>query len=278
MKTLFALTLLIGSTLLSSVQGREALYFGIMDNHRPHVYLNTEEQPSGSLINYIHTLCKELDSECNFSTGSLFNHLEELQSGQINALLITDSVLLPATDEIIFTPPLCTIKPVFIYKIRSGKPDFKSLDEIKNVTIGVHLNSSLHIHLLDEYSSHSHIKPYSLIESGVFDLANDRIDALLAEQSFFEARVATTTLVSKKKSYYLDTLAEKTELPFKTMSLALRANDTELYNELSKVIASHGPTESCVDLVRDTLKKDNSAESSSEVSESESPEQGNKAK
>ena len=116
--------------------------------------------------------------------------------------------------------------------------------------------------MLDEYHSHSQIKPYSLIESGVFDLVNDRIGAFLAEQSFFDSQVATTTLVSKKKSYYLDTIsAEKIELPFKTMSLALRAKDTELYETLTKAINSHGPTLSCVDLVHKSLNQGNPADS-----------------
>lgn len=262
MKQAVALISLFISMLLSGVQAKESLYFGIMDNHRPHVYLDAAEQPSGSLIKTIKTLCDGFDADCNFSAGSFFNHLEELQSGQLNALLITDSVLLPNIDEIIFTPPLCKISPAFIYKVKQGKPAFKSIDDIKNVTIGVHIDSSFHLYLLDEYYSHSRIKPYSLIESGVFDLANDRIDALLAEQAFFDAQVATTTLISKKKNYYLDTLsAEKIKLPFKTMSLALRAKDTALHETLSKAINSLGPTINCVELVRRSLNKGNPADS-----------------
>lgn len=276
MKRAITFALLLSGSLFSSIQAKQSLSFGIVDNHRPHVYLDKEEQPSGSLINYVYSLCEDLEADCNFSVGSFFNHIERLQSGEINALLVTDTVLIPAIDDIIFTPPLCKISPVFIYKVEGNEPAFKTIDEIKNVTIGVHLDSSYHLYLLDEYYSHSRIKPYSLIESGVFDLANDRIDALLAEQSFFEAQVATTTLVSKKKSYYLDTIElGEIDIPFETMSLALRANDSALHADLSKLIEAHGPTESCVDLVRKTLKEDNSEESSSEVSENEPPAQGN---
>lgn len=278
MKRVVAFILLITSTLFSSLPAKESLYFGIIDNHRPHVYLDAEEQPSGSLVGYIQTLCEELDAGCNFLTGGFFNHLEALQSGQINALLITDSVLIPAVDEIIFTPPLCKISPVFIYKVKPSMPSVRSIDDVKHDIIGVHLDSSLHLYLLDEYYSKSQIKPYALLESGIFDLANDRVDALLAEHSFFEARIATTTLVSKKKSYQLGMLsAGKVELPFKTMSLALRARDTDLYKKLSKAIDAHGPTLSCVDLVRNTLEKDKSAEPSSDTPESNSPAQGNEA-
>lgn len=279
MRKLVTVMLLVSGTLLSNVQANESLYFGIVDNHRPHVYLDEEEKPSGSLVNYVNTLCKELDKGCSFSTGNFFSHLEKLQAGQINALLVTDSVLLPTVDEIIFTPPLCKISPTFIYKIRNDDSDFKSVDDIKNVTIGVHLDSSFHIYLLDEYYSHSRIKPYSLLESGVFDLANDRIDALFAEESFFEARVATTTLISNKKGSQLATLeVGKVELPFKTMSLALSARDTELYEQLSTVINAQGPTRNCVDLVRKKTTENTPEKPSSETSESVTPAQGNEAK
>lgn len=262
MKKLFTVILLLANTLFPSAQGEEFLYFGITDNHRPHVYLNNQEKPSGTLIKTIQTLCESLDKTCSFSVGSLFGHLEALQSGQINGLLVTDSVLIPAVDEIIFTPPLCNISPVFIYNVKNGKPAFKSVDDIKKVTIGVHINSSFHLYLLDEYYSHSRIKPYSLLESGLFDLASRRIDALLAEQSFFESRVATTTLVSKKKSNYFEMIAaEKIKLPFKTMSLALRAKDTALHETLTKAINALGPTKNCVDLVHQSLNQGNPADS-----------------
>ena len=273
---LVAFLLLIISTFSSSAHAKDHLFFGITDNHRPHVYLNDEEQPSGSLIDYLSTLCADLDVECSFQTNNFFNHIEQLQGGQINALLVTDSVLLPATDEIIFTPPICKTLPIFIYKIQSDKPVFKSIDQFKNITIGVHQDSSYHLYLLDEYHSHSLIKPYSLIESGIFDLANDRIDALLAEKSFFEARVATTTLASKKKNYYLEMIElGKINQPFKTMSLALKKEDTELHEKFTKAINAHGPTVSCVDLVRKALKKDNSTELPSDASQSELLTQGN---
>lgn len=278
MKKLLLISLLMSGFLFSSAQSKDALYVGIIDNHRPHVYLDSEEHPSGTLINSIKILCKDLDSECHFYTDSFFSHIEELKAGQINALLVTDSVLLPKTDGIIFTPPLCAISPVFIYKVDKGEPAFKSIDEIKNITIGVHIDSSFHLYLLDEYYSHSHIKPYSLLESGVFDLANNRIDALLAEQSFFDAQVATTTLISKKKSYYLDTISAKhIELPYKTMSLALNVNDTELHKTLTELINARGTTESCSDLVSRALKNNDSPESYPDTSETDSPVQGNEA-
>lgn len=268
--------LLIISTFVSSAHTKEHLFFGITDNHRPHVYLNNEEQPSGTLVDYLSALCIDLDVECSFHTDNFFKHIEQLQGGQINALLVTDSVLLPAIDQIIFTPPLCKTSPVFIYKIQSDKPVFKSIEQIRNVTIGVHQDSSYHLYLLDEYHRHSIIKPYSLIESGIFDLANGRIDALLTEKSFFEARVATTTLASKKKSYYLEMVElGKINQPFKTMSLALKIEDTELHEKFTKAINAHAPTTSCVDLVRKTLKKDNSTELPSDASYSEPPTQGN---
>lgn len=258
----FVFALLLSGALFTSAQGEEFLYFGIPGNHRPHAYLNNEEKPSGTLINTIQMLCKNLDKECNFSAGVLFNHLEALQSEQINALLVTDSVLIPAIDEIIFTPPLCNILPIFIYRVKNDRPEFKSIDEIRNATIGVHVDSSFHLYLLDEYYSHSRIKPYSLIESGVFDLVSNRIDALLTEQSFFESRVAVTTLVSKKKKTHLEMIvAEEIKLPFKTMSLALRAKDIELHETLTKAINALGPTKSCVDLVRQSLNQGNPVDS-----------------
>ena len=226
---------------------KNTLYFGVPMNYPPYVFLNKKEETKGLLVDSIKSLCVEIDQECVFIRGSFHQLLNRLEALEIHSLLVIDSVLLPDIDKVLHSQPLCKINPVFIQQIKDGKPFYKSPEDLEKTTIGVLVDSLFHLYLLDNYYSSASIRPYNLLESGLFDLVSGRIDSLFAEQTFFKERVAKTSLtkVFNVQAKVIGDVAFNQP----SMSLVLRKNSPDLLAALNAAIQKRGATDDCARMI-----------------------------
>ncbi|MEB4591305.1 transporter substrate-binding domain-containing protein [Candidatus Thiothrix sp. Deng01] len=247
-----AATLALLFTLLGHTQARAdetsttRLFIGIEKNRAPYTYLDKQQQATGILITAVNAVCKKIKATCEFAANDFDTLLQNVQTQQLHGLVVIDALVLPDTDHIKLSPPLCKITPVFIQaeasQHRSKQEDFA------HTTIGVQESSLLYLYLLDDYSSIARLKPYPLLESGVFDLVYGRIDAIFTDAAYFRARVENTPFGHADADLRLvETPADGVELPPTTMRLAVREQDTELLSQLEKAIPADPPA--CADLL-----------------------------
>jgi ABC-type amino acid transport substrate-binding protein len=247
------LGILLALGLLMPAQAQETqpatlhLYIGIEKNRQPYTYLDDKQQAQGILVDAITTLCGKINATCEFVSGNFDQLLENVQTFQLNGMVVIDTFLYPEIDKLKLTSPFCTFKPVFIQK--QSAPHRRTLEDFKGTMIGVREGSLLHLHILDEYGSVARMKPYALLEAGVFDLVSGRTDVLFADDAFFKQRVLNTALgithaPSKLVSYSVADLT----LPETSMRLAVREQDTALLATLEKALQTTAPPPDCADL------------------------------
>ncbi|NKB77160.1 MAG: transporter substrate-binding domain-containing protein [Gammaproteobacteria bacterium] len=242
---LFTLLLLAGSA-VQSANSKETnhLYFGIEQNRLPYSHVIEDIKAEGILVDTLLTICEAIDAECHFVGGKPDQLLQALQTYQLDAMLVIDAVVLPEIDKLQLTSPLCRIRPAFLQR-RS----YSTIEGIiHSAIIGVQQDSLLHLYLLDEYDGNAALRAYSLLENGLFDLTFGRIDALFADEAFFQAHKSQIA-----KSMPTSTTIQVSELDLSVgaMSVAVRQNNKTLYRALEKAIKnlSGVPLPDCVGTV-----------------------------
>ncbi len=215
------------------------LFIGIQDNRMPYSFFDQEQQPQGVMVESITRLCQQIDAECNFVTADFDQLLHQVQTLQINGLAIIDSLVLPEIDQLSLTKPLCLPEIVFIQR-ETDNPQ-TTPEDFRGNTLGALEGSLLHLHLLEEYDSNNRLKPYLVLESGIVDLLSQRVDALLTDRAFFQARVTDVKLDKEGLTAFKVEKAEISPL----MTLAVHRNNGELLDKLEKAIATSGETPSC---------------------------------
>ena len=227
---------------------KQQIYIGIEENRMPYVGLDDKQQAHGILVTAITHLCETINAECKFILGEFEQILQDVQTYKLNTLVVIDTFILPKIDKLKLTPPLCKIQPVFIHK-RDENSSTKS-EDFKGTTIGVREGSLLHLYLLEKYNHYARIKAFPLLESGIFDLDSGRIDSLVTDQTFFSKKLQETPLGKGYSATPLNILpADKVTLPATSMRLALREQDVELYESLTKAIQANGQAPYCIELL-----------------------------
>jgi ABC-type amino acid transport substrate-binding protein len=244
-------------------QQLQQFYIGIEINRMPYSSVDANGKAIGLLTTSISQLCKAIQVKCDFVIGHFDQMLKDIHFQKITALVVLDQLILPKTDKLQLTPPLCTLQPVFIhwsYLTRSTKAS-----KLAGTTIGVQEGSPLHFYLLEKYADKTLIKPYSLLQSGMFDLLTKRIDRLATDKAFASANLKHTTFAKK----YITTLLSSENIDeededkdikepnfldsdiFLTtqMTLAFRKDDLFLYKKLNQAIRERGQTPYCSDLL-----------------------------
>ena len=185
---------------------------------------------------------------CEFAIGKFEKLLGDVQTFQLDGFIVIDTLVLPEVDQLNLTSPICKLNPVFIQiktdSLRSKPEDFK------NRRIGVLQDSLMHLHLVEKYTQNASLKPYLVLESGIFDLITGRIDALAADAAFFQARVANTVLGKKGNTNQLIAVkAPDAELPASSMAIVLRARDKERLESLEQALRKNGEVRDCSELL-----------------------------
>lgn len=227
----------------------ESIRIGTENRRQPYTYLDSERRYSGILVEHVKKICETEKIACDFTSNDFYGLLGDLQDYRLNTMIVVDSLVLPEIDNVILSKPLCNISSVFIQKntgsVKTEKEDFQ------RSTIGVLKGSLHHFYLLDEYSSLARLKSYELLESGVVDLVFGRIDALFADEAFFNVRIQSTSLGGEDKANrFVAVKVGQSELSPTAMRLAVRDNDAELLAVLDKNIPDNPPL--CVDLIEKT--------------------------
>jgi len=236
------------------------LYIGITHNRLPYSLHAEKQAPTGLVVQQLTKICKQMNAQCHF-VAARFNKLQqELQTFQLNAVLVLDDVPLMDTSTVTLTlsPPLCDITPVFIqrYHTQPGK----QLKHFENRIIGVLENSVFHHFIadLDQERFKLKFKLYPILESGIMDLITQRIDALLTDAAFYQERVASTVLAKPGSDHQLiATQAQHIELPNTSMRLMTRAKDQALSAAFKKTIATIIPSQTCESLLAQPASRPN---------------------
>jgi len=247
-------------------QEQELFYFGMEINHMPYMGLGNNTKAVGLLITSISELCKKINIKCEFISDNFSKMLRDIRLDKLDALVIVDQLVLPKTDKLQFTIPLCKVQPVFIHS--SDLSSSLNIEDLSGTTIGVKEGTRLHFYLIQKYSTEVIIKPYSLLESGLFDLLTHRIDRLATDKAFASAHLANMFFAEKR--YIITSFGAKgngnegesiynsnkafdflvREYFFSTqMTLALRDDDIQLYEKLTRAIQARGRTPYCSDLL-----------------------------
>jgi len=226
------------------------IYLGAYDNRVPFSFLDKKHQPQGILIKNTLRLCRKAKMSCEFVIGKFEKLLADVQTFQLDGLVVIDALVLPNIDRLNLTSPICKLSPVFIQKkaatLRSKPEDFKES------TIGVLQDSLMHLHLVEKYTSNANLKPYLVLESGIVDLITGRIDALAADDAFFQVRVANTILGKADAiSQLVATKATDAELPASSMAIAMRTRDKALLDKLEKALQDNDELKDCTLLLND---------------------------
>jgi len=246
----FLLTTVLAQELVQEnpVEKKQALYIGIEKNRMPYVGLADTQQAYGILVTEMTRLCEIINAECTFIVGEFNQILENVQTYKLHGLLVIDTFILPKIDTLKLTPPLCKVQPVIIHK-QDGKSRTKP-EDFKGTTIGVRNGSLLHLYLLEKYGHYARIQAFPLLESAIFDLETGRIDSLFADQVFFSERLQKTPLGKGYSVTPLNILlTDNAILPETSMRLALREQDAELYESLTKAIQENGQAPYCTELL-----------------------------
>lgn len=230
-----------------------SFYIGLTKNDHPYSSVDNNGKVDGILINFTDTICKHLNRVCKYDHSNYFQLLKFLQTKRINALIISDHIAIPEIDNLLLTPPICEISPVFIYKSISDI-DLSEKKGFSGLNIGVKENSSLHLYLLNHYPE-SNIKKYSIMESAIFDLYFNRLDTILSDEAFYQDKVYNTPLGDVNyDSQVVATSGSEISLSYKTMSIAFSNENKETYDEIvSLILKSEEKSRNCSHLINKPL-------------------------
>jgi len=249
---------LIGNGQASPLEENQVVYIGVEKSRAPYSSYDEKQQAHGILITRINALCKSIKIRCEFVEENFDQLLYDVKNFRLRSIVTIDRLILPEIDKVKLTPPLCQFRPILIESKNRTKTDKNNL---KVSTVGVLKGSLLYYYFLDEYrESGIELRPYSLLENAIFDLANQRIDKLLASQVFFIERLKNTPLGKNYVASSLDIPStDATELTNASMSLAFREKDRELQELFTKHIRENSPSSDCSSLLPHYTQPDVSA-------------------
>lgn len=211
---------------------RPLFYVGIAKNDQPFTLLNSKREASGLLVNFLNSICDHLNRKCDFYSKKHIELINVLKNQQIHALVVSDMVVLPDVDNALITPPICNINPIFVQK-STDDIYFKQTKDLERKTIGVKEGSALHLYLIKNYAGKSYIKTYPMMESAIFDLFFERIDAVFVDEAFYQDRVYNSPLGDPESEMQLiATKVEGISIPFNTMAIAVSNARKKLYNDI----------------------------------------------
>ncbi|PWQ97167.1 transporter substrate-binding domain-containing protein [Leucothrix arctica] len=233
----------------NKAENQDIINIGVTANRKPFIYLNEDQSTEGILIQAIESICTEIDARCLYTAKEFPNLLYDLQNSSIQLLLVIDDIVLPEIDQLTLSEPLCHMQPLFIQASDSETVKPKP-EDYKKKMIGVRYGSMMHLDLLDNYSEFASLRPYGLLESGVFDLVNGRIDALYTEASFYHSRVKTAKLISNVTNEKLQGFnVEDIKLPQTHMRLAADTSNADLIKRINAAIKAAKLDQSCLELL-----------------------------
>lgn len=230
------------------------LYLGIEDNRFPYTDLDQDRKPAGILLDYIDQLCEQIETDCEYVPIEFDRLLDDIKTFKLNGVIVIDSAQLTDNEQIKLISPLCQPTPVLIQ--RKNDSPFTKVEDVKKGTIGVLRGSSPHLHLLNYEKGDVTLKPYLVLESGVIDLVTGRIEALLADAAFFQARVGNTILgQTEENTRLIAAKADMAGFPTSNITIAIQNNHVAQMTKLEDAMQKTGKPGQCIQLLQNDKSK-----------------------
>lgn len=230
------------------------IYVGVKKNAQPYSIIDSKGKATGILVDFFNKFCAHLGRDCEYDGGHFSDLLNGLNTDKIDALIVSTQVVLPEIDNVLLTPPICKLNPVFIQR-SLARPYFKQIADMKNQRIAVQEGSPLHLYLIKNHLHIAHIKSYHILESAIFDLFTDRIDAIFVDEAFYQDRVYNTSLGDAQYDIQLiATQIADISIPFHTMAVAFSKQQQALYEKAVQFISEPGKEKlNCAGLLNKSL-------------------------
>lgn len=156
---------------------------GFEQNRKPFSYMDDYGNVKGIIVNEIKQLCENSQHpkiSCSFLINDLPKLLDKLERFELDAVVkLGGSDLSP---KLISSSAICRSKSVVIHS-----ENYKDSKKIFSKKIALQQQS--YLKQVSTNQNDENLQAYSLLEAAVFDLVFDRVDAILASQAFFIARV-----------------------------------------------------------------------------------------
>ncbi|MEL6749860.1 MAG: transporter substrate-binding domain-containing protein [Pseudomonadota bacterium] len=234
------------------VFAEKPLYIGIQSRNLPYTSY-TGNTAEGILVDMMRGLCNKIEVSCDFSASEIDELLESLRYRDLDAVILSDHFLSDKQAQgLFFLPGFCTLRAAFIWK-KGIEPAVKKND-FSYKSIGVSANSYLELYLQNHFPLNIRILPYKLMENAIFDLLNDKVDAVFSDVALFEARAKK--LFTEDVTYRLPTVATVMAdyiQPERVMTLIIRDSDDELKQKLLDNFQTQRMAH-CADFLSDNFK------------------------
>jgi len=227
---------------------QRVLHIGVEAKRAPYSTKGENHSGHGFLADYVQSICALANFKCQIWSSSFHGLTQDLKRSRLDAIVIIDTIVFETIDELKLTAPLCQLTPLFIQPRKA--PSRAAMADFHGTHIGVLSGSVLHLHLLETYSAEASIKPYFVLESGIFDLVAGRIGALFTDELFFETRILPTFFGQPDHKDGLTSVIPLDSTFKPNITLAVNSVDLRLAKKFDTAIQEKGTTPSCKALMQ----------------------------
>lgn len=146
----------------------------------PFNFLDSNKQVQGFEIDYAKELCKKMKVECEFIVQDWDGIIPALLAGKYDAIIASMSITEEREKQIAFSDYYYTTPASFITSKKTPMKDTSPVG-LKGKTIGAQ-SSTIHSAYLEDKYKDATIKLYGTQDEANLDLANGRLDAVLADK------------------------------------------------------------------------------------------------
>ncbi|RXF75387.1 transporter substrate-binding domain-containing protein [Hansschlegelia zhihuaiae] len=152
-------------------------------SHPPFNYLDERGRLQGFEIDIARAACRKLNASCDFVTQDFEGLIPALIAGRYDAIFSSLSITEQRKAFIAFSSKYYETLSMFVAAKRDGKMSTEP-EAMKGKTIGVKLGSTNARYLDARYApAGAKIRPYLTADEARLDLAEGRIDAILADKT-----------------------------------------------------------------------------------------------
>lgn len=220
---------------LGAVQAQQkewkTVRIGTEGAYPPFNNLNAKGELEGFEIDYAKALCEKMKVTCTFVAQDWDGIIPALLSGKYDVIIAG----MNATDErrkkVAFSHTYTRVPPAFIGSKKDTNTDI-SPAKLKGKTIGTQ-SSTIHANYVEKYYPDSNIKLYPTQEEANLDLANGRLDYIIAD------KVALVDFLKGQGKDCCKLIADVKRDPAihgDGVAIAMRKEDTALMDMFNKAI------------------------------------------
>jgi polar amino acid transport system substrate-binding protein len=170
---------LLSFTSLASAKDWNTVRIGTEGAYPPFNYFDTDHQLQGFDVDIAKALCDHMKVDCEFVAQDWDGIIPALLAGKYDAIVASMAITDERKKQVDFTDKYYSSPPRFVVRKDSGITDV-SPEGLKGKTLGAQ-SATTHANYLEAMYPDSEIKLYGSHDDLAMDLANGRLDAILAE-------------------------------------------------------------------------------------------------